>query len=58
VAGTYQTANLARGANTVIKVQIKVKNSAPANSKVSRKLTLTSVGDPAKRDAVKVVGKH
>lgn len=58
VAGTYRTTSLAPGATYVIKVQIKVKNSAPANSQVARKLTLTSVGDPTKRDAVKVVGKR
>lgn len=37
---------------------IKVKSTAPAGSKVSRKATITSVGDLSKQDAVKFIGKR
>ncbi len=58
VAGTYTTPSLAVGASHLITVKVKVKSSAAVGSKVSRKATITSVGDTAKQDAVKFIGKR
>jgi Zn-dependent metalloprotease len=58
VAGTYTTPSLAVGATHLITVKVKVKSSAAVGSKVSRKATITSVGDTAKQDAVKFIGKR
>lgn len=46
-AGTYQTASLGAGASTTITVRID------ASWQATRLVTLTSVGDSTKRDAVK-----
>jgi hypothetical protein len=51
-AGTYQTASLATGAKTTITVRI-----AP-NYTESVLVTLTSVADPTKKDAVKAAPKY
>ncbi len=58
VAGTYQTPSLAAGATHLVTVKVKVKSSAPAGSKVGRLVTITSVGDTSRKDAVKFVGKR
>jgi hypothetical protein len=58
VAGTHQTPSLAPGATHLITVKVKVKSSAAVGSKVSRKVTVTSVGDGTKQDAVKFIGKR
>jgi CARDB len=51
-AGTYQTASLAAGAKTTITVRID------PNYAESALVTLTSVADPTKKDAVKAVLKR
>jgi hypothetical protein len=58
LAGTYQTAPLSPGATHLIVAQVKVKTSAAAGSKVKRLVTITSVGDPTHRDAVKFKGRR
>lgn len=58
VAGTYTTPSLAVGASHLVTVKVKVKSSAAVGSKVSRKATITSVGDTTKQDAVKFTGKR
>jgi hypothetical protein len=58
LAGTYQVGPLQAGVETKIRVRIKVRNSAPAGSQVTRTVTMTSLTDPTKVDAVKVVGER
>lgn len=58
VAGTYQTPSLAPGATRVLTVKIKVKSGAAVGSKVNRLVTITSVADGTKIDAVKVTVKR
>ncbi len=58
VAGSYQTAALARGATDLITATVKVMSSAASGSKVTRLVTITSVAKNSKRDAVKFVGKR
>ncbi|MBA3307268.1 MAG: M4 family metallopeptidase [Chloroflexi bacterium] len=58
VAGTYQTPSLAPGGSHLLKVKVKVKSSAAVGSKVSRLVTITSVGDATKKDAVKYIAKR
>jgi hypothetical protein len=58
VAGTYTTSPLAPGASLAFTAKVTVKPSAAASSSVSRLLTITSVGDGTKKDAVKFVGKR
>jgi hypothetical protein len=56
--GTYVTTPSAPGNDRKIKIEIKIKNTAPANASVTRKLTIRSVGDPTKVDAVKVTAER
>lgn len=56
--GTYETDPVAAGGAFRIRVEITVGAAAPANSKITRVVTITSNGDAAKQDAVKVVGKR
>ena len=58
VAGTYQTWSLAPGAAYLITARVSVKSAAAVGSKVTRLVTLASVGNSAKRDAVKFIGKR
>jgi hypothetical protein len=58
VAGTYQTWSLAPGAAYLITARVTVHSAAAVGSHVTRLVTLTSVGDGAKKDAVKFIGKH
>ena len=58
VDGTYQTASLARGAATLITAKVAVKATAAAGSKVTRLVTITSVGSGPRKDAVKFTGKR
>jgi hypothetical protein len=58
IAGTYQTPRLRPGRSFKIKVEVTVAANAPAGSKVTRKVTVTSVGDAAKLDVVKVTGRR
>lgn len=53
VAGTYQTAKIAKGSTFGIKAKVKVKTGAAKGSSVTRLVTLTSTADSAKVDAVK-----
>ena len=58
VAGTYQTPSLAPAATYLITAKVTVKSAAAVGSKVTRLVTLTSVGNSAKKDAVKFIGKR
>lgn len=58
VAGTYQTTSLAPGATFAIKAKVKVLAGATVGSSVTRLLTTSSVVDPSKIDAVKLIGKR
>lgn len=53
--GTYTTPTLAPGAAVVVKVEVKVKSSAPAGSAVSATVTTRSTSDPTRQDKVKFV---
>ena len=53
VAGTYTTPSLAAGATRLITVTVKVKSTAAVGSKVTRLVTISSVADPTKKDAVR-----
>jgi len=58
VAGTYQTTSLAKGGVFEIKATVKIGTTATVGSSVSRLVTVTSVGDGTKSDAVKLIGKR
>ena len=58
VAGTWQTNSLAPGAATLITAKVTVMTGAAAGSKVTRLVTLTSVGGTVKKDALKFTGKR
>ena len=53
IAGTYTSPVLAADGTFLITIRIKVRSSAAVGSLVSRSLTVTSVGDPAKQDTVR-----
>jgi hypothetical protein len=56
--GGYVTpAPLAPGAQLIIDIEVQY-NNAPANASVTRKLTITSNGNNAKKDAVKFVAQR
>jgi hypothetical protein len=57
-AGTYTTASLGAGQSAVISVKVTVNSNAAAGSKVARVVTLSSVGQAAKKDAVKFIVKR
>jgi hypothetical protein len=58
VGGTYQTWSLAPAATYLITARVTVHSAAAVGSKVMRLVTLTSVGNGAKKDAVKFIGKR
>lgn len=58
VAGTYETASLAPGAKVLITAKVSVKSAAARHSSLSRRVTLTSLGDNAKQDTVKLIAKR
>lgn len=58
VAGTYTTPVLAPGAKFLITAKVKVKQSATVGSSVTRLVTITSVENPAKQDAVTFTGSR
>jgi hypothetical protein len=58
VAGTYAVPSLAPGATYLITAKAKVNSSATVGSSVTRLVTITSVGDGTKQDAVKFIGKR
>ena len=55
VAGTYHTRVLRKGDKFLIKAKVKVTSSATKGSSVIRIVTITSLGDAGKQDAVKLV---
>jgi CSLREA domain-containing protein len=55
VGGTYTTPVLSPGSTLLITAKVKVKSTAAAGSSVTRLVTLTSVGDGTKKDAVKFI---
>jgi hypothetical protein len=54
VAGTYQTASLSVGSTFAIKAKVTVTATAAKGSTITRLVTLTSVKDTSKKDAVKL----
>jgi hypothetical protein len=56
VAGTYVTGTVAAGGTFAIKAKVKVLSGATNGSSVTRLVTITSVGDASKVDAVKFTG--
>jgi hypothetical protein len=58
VAGTYQTPTLAAAGTFLIKAKVTIGSSAATGSSVTRLVTITSVGDGSKQDAVKFVAKR
>ncbi len=58
LAGTYKTTSLAQGATYLITAKVTVKSTATVGSSVTRLVTITSVGDNARKDAVKFTGKR
>jgi arabinogalactan oligomer/maltooligosaccharide transport system substrate-binding protein len=58
VAGTYRTPSLAPGAASLVTAKVTVKMTAPAGSKVTRLVTITSAGSSTKKDAVKLIAKR
>ena len=56
VAGTYRTSSLGVGAALTITVKVTVKSAAAVGTSVTRLLTITSAGNSASKDAVKLVG--
>jgi hypothetical protein len=55
VAGTYTTPALAPGATYLIKAKVTVTSTATKFSSVTRLVTITSLGDSSKKDAVKFI---
>jgi hypothetical protein len=58
VAGTYQTPSLAAGATYFITAKVTVKTGAAVGSSVTRLVTISSIANSAKKDAVKFIGKR
>jgi hypothetical protein len=58
VAGTYTTPVLSPGATWLITAKVKVKSTAAVGSSVTRLVTVTSVADSAKLDAVKFIASR
>ena len=58
VAGTYQTPSIGAAGTFVIAATVTVRPSAPVASMVKGVVTITSVGDPSRKDAVVFVGKR
>ncbi len=58
LAGTYRTTSLAPGAAYVITAKVTVRWTATIGSSVTRLVAVTSVGETAKKDVVKLVGKR
>ena len=56
VDGRYTTPLLAQGVTFLISAKVKVLKSATIGSSVVRLVTITSVGDPTRKDAVKFAG--
>jgi len=58
VAGTYTTSSLAKGSTFFITAKVLVKSTATVGSSVTRLVTITSVGNTARKDAVRFTGKR
>jgi hypothetical protein len=58
VAGAYKTRSLAPAATYLITARVTVRSTAAAGSKVTRLVTITSVGNSARKDAVRFIGKR
>jgi hypothetical protein len=58
VAGTFTTPSLKAGKAYLITVKVKVKATATVGSSVTRLVTISSVGDGTKQDAVSFIGKR
>ena len=58
VAGTYTTPTVAAGGAYVITVKVKVNTTATVGSSITRLVTIASVGDNTKQDAVSFTGKR
>jgi hypothetical protein len=56
VAGTYTTSSLSPGSTYLITAKVKVNSNATKGSSVTRLVTITSVGDTSKQDAVMFTG--
>lgn len=54
-AGTYKTPTLEPGATYGIRIRIEIRAGALGGDKAARLVTLTSLGNPARQDAVKAV---
>ena len=57
-AGTYRTASLAKGAAALITAKVTINKTAAPGSKVTRLVTITSVGSSTEKDAVKFIAKR
>lgn len=58
VAGTYTTPVLGPGDTFLIKATVRVNSNATTGSGITRLVTISSVGDPNQKDAVKFIGKR
>jgi hypothetical protein len=58
VAGTFTTPGVKKNKAYLITVKVKVLKTATVGSSVSRLVTITSIGDGSKQDAVGFVGKR
>ena len=58
VGGTFTTSGVKKNKTYVITVKVKVLKTAAAGSSVSRLVTISSVGDNTKQDAVGFTGKR
>jgi CSLREA domain-containing protein len=58
VAGTFQTPSLGATGKYLIKAKVTIGSTAATGSSVTRLVTITSVGDGSKQDAVKFIAKR
>jgi hypothetical protein len=58
VAGTFQTPSIAPGGKYGIKAKVTIGSAAATGSSITRLVTITSVGDNSKQDAVKFIAKR
>jgi CSLREA domain-containing protein len=58
VAGTYTTPTVGATGKFLIKAKVTIGNAAATGSSATRLVTITSVGDSAKKDAVKFIAKR
>ena len=58
VAGTYRTPSLAPTRTYLINAKVTVKSTAAVGSKITRLVTITSLGDSTRKDAVRFIAKR